>query len=300
MKQGSLPSSIFNQISDSQHFLRELQADSIGYEKLATFLKENTGINMPANEKNRCLMAGRLAPTLQCRNARSYLEYYKLLTSGNPEVLQEFVEQLTTNTTEFFRESKHFEIFRMVLTELIASKQAKLEREIRIWCAATSTGQEPYSILMTALESIPDPGRWTIRFLATDIDTEVLQRAAAGIYSNAEVQNVPPIFRQKYLMPCLAGKAEKQMVQPAYREMIRFAQFNLNTPNFPFRYPFDFVFCRNVLIYFDRDTAADVIEKIARTIRPGGTLFLGHSETGLSRTSLLKSQPFATYRRVAP
>ncbi|OFZ22925.1 MAG: hypothetical protein A2X94_14930 [Bdellovibrionales bacterium GWB1_55_8] len=289
--------SIERHLTNSRELLQQLQHDDFGFQKMALALKELAGIHMIPNEKNRCLMAGRLSSVLFKSGIRDYSEYHRLIRSGNAAAIQEFISALTTNTTEFFREARHFEVLRELLPELAAAKRKQLVPEIRIWCAAASTGQEPYTILMTLLESLPSLADWQIRFLATDIDQTVLARAAAGVYTAAEVAGIPPNLRQKYFSTRTSDKVTSYVVLPQYRNMIRFAPMNLSEASYPFQHRFDIAFCRNVLIYFDRDSAGKVIEKIASHLNPGGFLFVGHSETGLTKTSLLKPFANAIYRR---
>lgn len=286
-----------DQLSEARRLLQELQSDKVGFEKLASFLKDHTGINLVPNEKNFCLMAGRVAPLLQQNHFSSYEEYYQTLRGQTPEVVTEFISALTTNTTEFFRENKHFELFKEYLEQLVAKKQKENNREIRIWCAAASTGQEPYSILMTVLETIPNITSWDVKFLASDIDNDVLMRAQEGIYSQNEMQNIPPMIRQKYFTSKPGSRDMHWIINKSLRDMIRFATFNLMSDPYPFQHKFDFIWCRNVLIYFERETSSAVIERMGKSLQLGGTLFLGHSEAGLSKTPLLKSLANASYRR---
>lgn len=286
-----------NGIADSKLFLDKLQADPAGFSKLASLLKTRAGINMIANDKNKTLMASRLAYILKENQLTSYKQYLEFLAEGSPDRMTQFISALTTNTTQFFREPVHFDVLKQQMTELIHFKKSQHRHEIRIWCSAASTGQEVYTMLMVILGQLQDYKSWDIKFLATDIDPEVIARAGTGIYQENEMQGVPEIYRQQFFN-CIEVKSPKRyQVKKEVRDLVRFATFNLLTEKYPFQHPFDIVFCRNVLIYFDRPTAEGVIEKLALSLRPGGILFLGHSETGMMRTKFLKNISSAAYKR---
>lgn len=273
--------------------LRQL-ADEEGFALLADLLKSLAGIHLPDNDKNRTLMASRLGMVLRSHGFQTYAEYHRYLTAGaNGGAAQEFVSALTTNTTEFFRENKHFPVFAKALGELRERRMAEGTREVRIWCGAASTGQEPYSILMTALEAYPDLMSWNLKFLATDIDLEVLSQAASGHYSEQEAKGVPPLYRQKFFR----ASPGSLCVREEYRTMIRFAQLNLLSNPYPFQHKFDFIFCRNVLIYFDKATTASVLQKMGRALSPGGVLFIGHSESGAMKLPDFAPIAHAAYQK---
>lgn len=292
----SLDLEIVSEMRSTQHFMEKLQTDTVSFEKLSAFLKKYAGINMITNGKNLTLMACRLAPILKKRSLRNYREYLDILAHPTAEILAEFVSALTTNTTQFFRESVHFDIFKNKLLETVEQKKKQHSYELRLWCAASSTGQEAYSILFTLLTHLPSFSNWNIHFLSSDIDTEVLEKASLGIYQENELENLPEMYRHQYFKR-VVSQAKSYQIKTDIKKMVRFAQFNLLTDRYPFQHRFDFVFCRNVLIYFDRTTSDSVIEKIARTIRPGGYLFLGHSETGMMKSKFLKSIATGVYQK---
>jgi chemotaxis protein methyltransferase CheR len=282
----------------SEDFFETLLEDKKGFGELSQFLKQIAGIHLPLNEKNLSLMASRLVNLVKENSCRNYKEYLKALSTPGPNtaILQkDFLQALTTNTTQFFREPLHFEHLKNILPNLLLKKQKEFNRELRIWCAASSTGQEPYTLAMVLKENIPEFDRWVIHFLATDIDTEVLKRAANGVYTETEIQSVPSIQRQTYFHKL--DKNSTYQANPDLRQMIRFAQLNLMDP-LPFQHPFDIIFCRNVLIYFDQATAQQVVEKLASSLRPEGYLFLGHSESGTMRSPKLKPLTHAVYQRL--
>jgi chemotaxis protein methyltransferase CheR len=275
-----------------------LQKDEKGYKVLSDLLRQLSGIHMPVNDKNLTLMACRLAPLFKRRGVESYQTYLNLLRTKDSQVLHEFVEALTTNTTEFFREAQHFDLFPQVLKVIMDRKRAENSQEIRAWCAAASTGQEPYTILMTLLETIPSAVSWKIKMLASDIDRAALMTASQGLYRATQLKNVNEPLLKKYFTLAENGPNPLYKVKKFLREPAVFAEFNLATVPYPFRYPFDIVFCRNVLIYFETEMGREVVNRIVNSMAVGGYLFIGHSETGMVRSSRLKMEANAVYRRV--
>lgn len=276
---------------------QELQDDHEGFDRLSRFLHDATGIYLPRNSKNLTLMATRLGPMLKKQGIPDYATYLAGLQKGDSVARAGFVSALTTNTTQFFREAQHFDVLKKEISGIASAKAAKYQREIRIWCAAASSGQEPYTIAIVLLESLPDPASWNIKILATDIDQKILQKAAGGFYSTAEIESVPPLYRQKYFEATAGSKERGFQVRDEVRRLIRFAPLNLNEPKYPFQFPFDVVFCRNVLIYFEPEASLRVVHQMAETLAPEGLLFLGHSESGAMRTPLLKQIAPAAYRK---
>ena len=275
----------------------KLQEDKPGFQRLAGILKDAAGIHMPVSDKNLSLMASRMMSVLKRRGMTKYRDFENLVRGGDQAALKEMVEALTTNKTDFFREAQHFDLMRQVLPEIMRRKEAEGSRELRVWCAAASTGQEPYTIAMTLLEAMDRPESWTIRFLATDIDTKVLAKAARGVYEEREMDGLSAVQRQAYFEPRMSNGDEVNLINKNLRQMIQFAQFNLMTDPFPFKHPFDLVFCRNVLIYFDRETATGVVQRLGNSLGVGGYLFIGHTESGVPKASNMESVAVAAYRR---
>lgn len=275
----------------------KLQADDKGYRVLADALRQSSGIHMPLNEKNLTLMACRLAPLFKEIRIDSYQTYLNHLRSRDPKVLKQFIEAMTTNTTEFFREAQHFDLFPQVVSKLIERKRNEHQMEIRVWCAAASTGQEPYTILMTLIEALPGAISWNIKMLASDIDGEALQKAARGYYKATELKNVNEALLKKYFTLVESGPNPMYRVKKSLREHVTFAEFNLSTEVYPFQFPFDIVFCRNVLIYFETEMGRTVVNKMVKSMAVGGYLFVGHSETGMVRTTDLTMEANAVYKR---
>lgn len=272
-----------------------LQRDVAGFEELARILRELTGINLPLNDKNLSLMASRTAPLLRKYRITRYDEYVALLNDSSAEVVSEFVCHLTTNTTSFFREDSHFDLLKNILPQIAKQKLAKKQSELRIWCSASSTGQEAYSIAITATESLASSGIG-VKILATDIDQEVLAKAEKGVYSKDEIDSLPPQYRAKYFDQVTPSPKTFQ-AKAVIRKNIYFAEFNLSADAYVFQHKFDVIFCRNVLIYFDRPAAIAVVGRLTNALSPGGYLFLGHSESGTVRNPLLKTIANAAYQR---
>ncbi len=284
---------------DAEKFKR-LTEDEVGFQKLSALLKVKAGIHMPVTPKNLTLMAARMAKVLARFNLQDYSEIFKKLEKDEPEILKAFIEALTTNKTEFFRESQHFDYLPQAVQDIMKTKSAQgSPREIRLWCAAASRGHEPYSILITVLESGLDPAAFRLRFLASDIDKTVLETASKGVYKEEELQEIPPAIRNKYFTKLSdAGASGRFLVKEEYRSMITFSQVNLVNFPYPFQHKFDIIFCRNVMIYFDPPTTQKVKEQLADALAPQGYLFIGHSETGSGRIPQLQTVESAVFKKM--
>ena len=276
---------------ETQDLTDSLRHDQIGFEKLAILLEKCSGIHMPVSEKNMSLMAGRLANLLVATKSQSYDDYLRYLAEGDLLVIQDFVSALATNTTEFFRDAAHFDIFAKMAPELLQERG-----ELRIWCSASSTGQEPWTILMTLSEVLSNFGPSKIKLLATDIDFEALEKGIIGIYSEEETRGIPTTLRQKYFR-VISGSTKAWRIKADLAECVTFAPLNLNAEYFPFQRPFDVIFCRNVLTYFNEPTAQKVLGHLVDVLSPGGCLFLGSSESGTLRNDKMHAIAPAVYQR---
>ena len=278
----------------SSVLLEDLQADEVGFQRISRRIKAIAGIHLPVTPKNLSLVAGRLHSLIRDLGMKGYIEYDRYLESVDPAGMQEFVSALTTNTTQFFREESHFQFFAQAFAKCLEQKRKNGEKEVRVWCAASSTGQEPYSMLMTMRQTLPAYPGIQLKFLASDIDTEVLTIASEGVYSFEDLKSLPVLHRQRWVSERDDGDFQ---LRRELRDSIRFARFNLHTEKWPFQYGFDFIFCRNVLIYFDREDCNTIIDKMVRSLTPGGLLFLGHSESGMLRHPLVESVSNAVARK---
>jgi chemotaxis protein methyltransferase CheR len=251
---------------------REFDFGPEDFNALRTLVKGITGISLAESKQE--LVYGRVSRRLRALDIGTFREYRELLSSpeGEQEVV-EFCNAITTNLTSFFREGHHFDYLREHLLEPRAASEGS--RRLRLWSCACSTGEEPYSIAMTVLESIPDLARWDIRILATDLDSDVLARAQAGIYKADRLSGMSQQRKARFFEA--AGPGEFR-VRPQLRELITFKQLNL-MHDLPMRGPLDALFCRNVIIYFDKETQRALFQKFAPLQRKGDLLFLGHSES---------------------
>lgn len=285
----------------SDAFLKSLMRDTAGFNKLAQILHQEAGIFLPESAKNTTLMATRLIRVMKPLNVSNYTQYLSYLKGSDAKhQIQIFIQALTTNTTQFYREEKHIEVFRKLLPLAKSRLDKNQQSDLRVWCSAASTGQEPYTIAIEILEALPPHYHEKLKFLATDIDLEVLKYAAKAVYTESECQSLPNVFKLKYFerIKQLNGSTLYH-ANPELGNAIRFARLNLLDSHYPFKHAFDFVWCRNVLIYFDAHTANKVISKMVAQLRVGGYLFLGHSEAGLAKSANIKQVAHSVYERIS-
>ncbi len=225
-------------------------------------------------------------------------EYCAILTGpyGEREI-QPLINALTTNKTDFFREAHHFgHMAKIALPRLRAQANAAAKRRLRIWSAGCSSGEEPYSIAMTLADSMSDLNHWDARILATDIDTEILKKGAAGVYDIRDLKGIPAAMRSRYVRTMRADKTHFSMSK-MLRALVTFKPLNLLDP-WPMTGLFDIVFCRNVVIYFSKDTQRELFDRFADRIRIGGLLYIGHSESLYRVSDRFKIAGQSIYQRV--
>jgi len=222
------------------------------------------------SDTKKAMVGGRLARRLRHYDLTSYGDYFRLLEQGDRDELQVAVDLLTTNETYFFREPKHFDFLRDRLNALRSSGQP-----VRIWSAACSSGEEPYSIAMTMTECL-GAALWEV--IGSDISCRVLDRARAGIYTGERMKGMLSHLAPSYFLKGVGGQAGKFQITAELRSRVRFMQINLNAP-LPNIGKFDFIFLRNVMIYFDVPTKKQVIARMLPLLRPEGYFLVGHSET---------------------
>ena len=259
------------------------------FRRISEMIYEDSGIKL--TEGKAALVYARLAKRLRALKLQAFRDYCDLVASPDGEgERQEMLTSLTTNVTKFFREPHHFEHLK---THVIAPfVQKGGQGRLRLWSAACSTGQEPYSIAFTLLSVWPGAANHDVKILATDIDRNVLATAQAGLYGENLLEGIPPEMRKRYFEP-----ANGQMcVVPAVRNLISFRQLNL-VESWPMPGQFQAIFCRNVVIYFDEPTQQRIWEKFTPRLTPDGALYIGHSErvTGPAAQNL-RSQGVSTYR----
>ena len=250
---------------------REFAFDDEDFQFLSQLANTKTGIVL--TEHKRDMIYGRLARRLRALGLQSFSQYCELLQSDAAgDEIGHLVNAVTTNLTSFFREIHHFEHLRdEVLAPLV---QSKAKPRIRIWSSAASSGMEPYSIAMTMREAIRDIDTWDARILATDIDTNMINTGRTGDYAASDVEDMPNPYK-RYVQP--GAKPGRVQMSADLQKMITFNQLNL-LEGWPMKGPFDAVFCRNVVIYFDKATQAKLFNRIADLIKPHGWLYIGHSE----------------------
>lgn len=255
------------------------------FEFVARMLKERSGLVVTPDKSY--LLESRLMPLARKRSLKSLEELIQHMRASRDEALmRDVTEAMTTNESFFFRDIKPFDQFRdMVLPQLLQTRAAK--RSFRIWCAAASSGQEPYSLSIVLREQAASLVGWRVEIIATDISTEMLNKARAGLYSQFEVQRGLPI---QYLVKYFKKKDESWQIDPAIRAMVQYKEYNLLN-DLRALGTFDVVFCRNVLIYFDQPTKTRVLNNISQQMPDDGILYLGGAETVLGISDRFKPIP---------
>lgn len=243
---------------------------------LRDLIHAQTGIAL--SEHKRALLRSRLGKRLRHYGFARFADYYHLLTDSDPDgaELVEMINAITTNKTDFFRESHHFHFLQ---TQLFPRVRQQRPVHMRLWSAGTATGEEAYTLAMTVRAAFPTQTYSDIRILATDIDTHVLDHAARGVYTVEQAAQIPSALLHRYFMRGQGANAGYVKAKPELQELIRFRHLNLMDNPWPVHGPFDAIFCRNVIIYFDRETQQQLIARFARLLRSEGYLILGHSES---------------------
>jgi len=246
---------------------REFDWTDADFTRIQSLIYKHAGISL--HDGKHAMVYSRLSRRLRETGHRSFKDYLDWLQGHDGPEWQEFVNALTTNLTSFFREVHHFEI-------LYDHLKSKPNVSWRVWCNAASTGEEPYSIVMTALDALGPSADF--KLWASDIDSKVLNTASRGVYRQENVKGINPERLQRYFLRGKGGNEGMIRVRPDLQKPIDFLSVNLIKDDWPFREPFDVVFCRNVMIYFDPPTQRAVLERIHRITKPGSLLFVGHSE----------------------
>jgi chemotaxis protein methyltransferase CheR len=266
---------------------REFAWTSADFDRVQDLIYRRAGISL--HDGKHAMVYSRLSRRLRETGHQSFKEYLSWLESADGDEWQEFVNALTTNLTSFFREHHHFQIF----AEHLKSKPAS--HHWKVWCSAASTGEEPYSIVMTALEALGNRPQFSLA--ASDIDSKVLATAANGVYKAESLKGVSQAQMQAFFMRGKGANQGMVRVKPELRQYIEFLIINLIKDDWPFREPFDVVFCRNVMIYFDAETQRRVLERIHRVMKPGGILFVGHAENFSDSRDLFVLKGKTAYER---
>ncbi len=261
--------------------------------QLAAFIKENYGIHL--KEEKKALVTGRLQNVLKLNNLNSFSEYYEYIRSDQSgEAVSTLINRITTNHTFFMREADHFQYFRKYILPGLADTVR--DRDLRIWSAGCSSGEEPYTLAMIIDEFFgKEKNKWNSKVLATDISSKVLSEASKGIYNNNEISTLPAEMRLAYFNKY---DASNSVIADKIKKEVVFRRFNLMEQTFPFRKKFQVIFCRNVMIYFDNTTRRQLVNKFYNSLEAGGYLFIGHSESLNHEETKLKYIKPTIYRKM--
>lgn len=256
---------------------REFAFTSTDFDRVRKLIYEHAGIALSPAKQD--MVYSRLARRLRETHTHSFADYLALLERGDKVEWEKFVNSLTTNLTSFFREPHHFPI---LATHL---KKLQGRSPIKIWCSASSTGEEPYSIAMTVVETF-NTFTPPVTIVATDLDTNVLATASKGVYGADRVDRMTPERMSRFFTHGTGADAGAFVVKPELRKLISFSRLNLLEPNWAVRGPLDVLFCRNVMIYFDKPTQYKILKRFVPLMSPDGLLFAGHSESFLHAADL--------------
>lgn len=258
----------------------DIEIDDKEFGLFQRLIYNKSGINLASSKKE--LLKSRLMKRLREKSLSSFKEYYQYITEEDTtgEELVSMLDCISTNLTEFFRESAHFDFLsENVLPVLLENRRKNREKKIRIWCAGCSTGEEPYSISMILSDCIEQLLEWDIKILATDLSTRVLKKASQGAYAKDRLRGIPNQMLNTYFERGLHNLKDCYQIKDFLKKLIVFRRLNLTDEIFPFKGQFDFIFCRNVMIYFDKQTQTELISKFYKHLAPDGYLFIGHSES---------------------
>jgi len=253
-----------------------LQISDKEFQAIRDLVYDRFGINLTPEKKS--LVVGRLQKILRTRGFTSFHDYYLYLVEDKSnQAINELANQITTNHTFFYRESEHFTYFmKTILPEIVAKKSQTKSKDLRVWCAAASSGEEPYNIIMCMMEYFgKDYPLWDAGLLGTDISDKALKTAKMAVYEPYRVQTLPEAYKKKYFHRI----GENWAVNDDVKKELTLRHFNLMNKNLPFKKPFDCIWCRNVMIYFDNETKMELVDRLYNQTVPGGYLLIGHSES---------------------
>jgi len=277
--------------------LKEIELSEDEFSEISDIVYKHCGINLHSGKKE--LVRARLAKRLRCNNFRSFSDYMQYVL--NDETGKEFsvlIDSLSTNLTSFFRESQHFEFLeKNFLPGLLERKRKEKNFKIRAWSAGCSSGEEAYSIAIALLEAIEGERQWDVKILATDISTRILETAMNGCYDDTRIKPVSEELRKKYLTREASKTGDKYKVNQKLKDVIVFKYLNL-MKDWPIMGPLDFIFCRNVMIYFDKQTQQTLINRYTDLLDRDGLLFTGHSESLTGIEHKLKYVQATIYKKI--
>jgi len=261
------------------------------FDNFRNLIYEKSGISL--NDSKKSLMCSRMGKRMRSLGIDSHRMYLKhVIQDESGQEIVYLLDAISTNVTRFFREPDHFQFLEKTMKEWFKSGQQRF----RIWSAACSTGEEPYSIAMTILES--GGSKYDFKILATDISTRALETARRGIYEVGKMEQISKKHEELYFDRILESNSGHYMVKSALRRMIVFGRLNLSTPPFPMNGPLDVVFCRNVMIYFDNQVRHRLLKEICQLLKSGGYLIVGHAESLIGLTEDLKSVQPSVYMKI--
>lgn len=259
---------------------REFSFQMADFERVRKLIYQHAGISLSPVKQD--MVYSRLARRLRATGCNSFAEYLDALEKGDSSEWERFVNSLTTNLTSFFREPHHFPIFAEHLQKIGA------RRPIRVWCSAASTGEEPYSIAMTVAETF-GANCSHVSIIASDLDTNVLETARKGVYSLDRVEKLSPERLRRFFLRGTGAQEGYVAVRPELKEMVQFQRLNLLDASYAVKGPLDVIFCRNVMIYFDKPTQYKILSRFAPMMQPDGLMFAGHSESFMHAADLFRS-----------
>ena len=266
------------------------------FKYLTQLIHETTGISLKSDKQE--LVYGRLSRRLRELGLTTFNQYCDVLKKDDEDEAVHFINAITTNVTHFFRENHHFEYLKNTLIpELIRDKSSSYQPKLRIWSAGCSSGNEPYSIAMVLKECVTNIERWDAKILATDLDSNILDAAKLGVYPLASMKTVADARRKRWFKSGSGTHEGTVKVSKDLKDLISYKKLNL-MDSWPMEGKFDFIFCRNVAIYFDTQTREKIIDRFADQLTDNGYLFVGHSETLFSVTSRFESVGKTIYRKV--
>jgi len=278
---------------DAKTSKREFEFTDADFTCLRQLVTEHTGIVVSDNKRD--MLYSRLARRLRSLGMTRFAEYCAYLRTHEQEELTNLINAVTTNLTSFFREPHHFQHLAHTVVPWLLNQNAD-SRRIRMWSAGCSTGEEPYSMAMTLEESIPPWLDWDVRILATDLDTNVIEQARRGVYELERIHGLGEARLKRFFLKGRGANEGLVKVDPELQAMIEFRQLNL-LKDWPMKGPFDVIFCRNVMIYFDKPTQQRLVERFANLLAPRGYLYIGHSETLKDISNAFESVGNTIYRR---
>ena len=264
----------------------------------SSLIQTRCGIKMPDVKKT--MLESRLRKRLRhlgLKNFREYLEYVESSAGKNNELVS-MIDVVTTNKTDFFREPSHFNYLYSKAVPLLSNEYgAGTKRDLKIWSAGCSTGEEPYTLAMVLSDYSRIEEKLSFSILGTDISTQVLEKARRAVYAEEKVEPVPTVMKKRYLLKSKDRSKKQVRIVSGLRKLVEYGRLNFLDDNYGINTTFDIIFCRNVLIYFDKDNQRDILLKLLRHLLPGGFLFTGHSETLHSLNLPLKLKAPSVYRK---